>query len=103
VSGINQTVAQVYVKTASMGLPAWVWQPSQRLEDHYASTGNTGLTNFPETDWKVNHLGTKAVAVCYTKVDAVKDDDYCPAIPAQHGELRRQQHGRRVPHRLRQR
>jgi hypothetical protein len=81
-SGINQTVAQVYVKTADMGLPAWVWQPSQRLEDHYASTGTTGLTNFPETDWKVNHLGTKAVAVCYTKVDAVKDDDYCPAISA---------------------
>jgi len=67
---INDTIQNVpgmYVITRAPTLPAWVYQMSQRFIDWYAANSTTGLTDFPEIDWKVSHDGTKACAVVYER------------------------------------
>lgn len=67
VNGDVQNVAAKYVTTKPAGLPAWVYQMSERFIDWYAANATTGITEFPENDWKIHPDGTKACSVVYKR------------------------------------
>lgn len=72
-AALDQNVNPFYVRTVRAALPSWVYQMSQRFKDWYAAHGTAGLTDFPENDWKIHPLGTKACAVVYKRQAVVFD------------------------------
>ncbi len=72
-AALDQNIDAKYVKLASAGLPGWVYQMSERFRDWYAANATAGLADFPENDWKLHPLGTKACAVVYKRQAVVFD------------------------------
>lgn len=64
----DQNVLSTFVKNPTVTLPAGTYAPSMRLADYFpGGTLTEGLVDFPELDWKFNHLGTRAVTIAYSR------------------------------------
>jgi hypothetical protein len=80
----SQNVNDAMVWRGTLTFPSWVYKPAQRQMDYYhdpigIDQMQAGLTDFPELDWKFNHLGTKAVTVAYERVPFDFDASYYAA------------------------
>ena len=75
VDGYTQNVSGTYVKTAQVVMPGGMVENPARLKDSISSSENM-LVDLIETDWKVNHLGTKMCAIGLTKAPFLRDAAY---------------------------
>jgi hypothetical protein len=79
---LTQNVDPIYVKTARVTFPSWVFKKTQTFKSWYAahSAGDafeaTGLHEFPEYDWRIHPDGTKMCTVVYEREPAVFNEDY---------------------------
>lgn len=75
-AALDQNINKKYVKLVAPTLPAWVYAMSERFRDWYTAHASTGLVNFPENDWTINHLGTKACSVVYKRTAVIFDSAF---------------------------
>lgn len=73
-----QNVDEAYVQRFAPTVPAWTWSPATKAETYYNTDPDLThwLKDEPEWDWKFNHLGTKAVAVAFERVQMENDQTY---------------------------
>ena len=82
-STTTQNVDAMYVRVAKPTLPSWVVQMSEKLKQFYVdSGGSAGYLDFPDIDWKLHPLGTKACAVVLERAAANYDAAYFATRPA---------------------
>lgn len=81
----GQNVDELYVQRKTLTFGGWVYRPTTKLKDYFSvippsiTTADQALMDFPEIDWKFNHLGTKAAAVVYEREDFTNDTTYWAA------------------------
>lgn len=79
-----QNVPEFLVRRLEPELPAWCYVPSTKAKDYWASNPNTleWAVDEPETEWKFNHLGTKAVAILFEREAYSFDSTYWAVDPS---------------------
>jgi hypothetical protein len=79
----GDSVDPKYVHHLVPKYPTWMFVAPRTMRDFAANTGGKSLNDFykewPDYEWKFNHLGTKACAVVFCKEQFVNDDAYWAA------------------------
>lgn len=74
--GSTQNVDALYVKQATYTKPSWAFMAPGSFKTYYAGTPSFPLIDYPETDWKANHDGTKFAAIVYEREPFNFDSTY---------------------------
>lgn len=82
-NGILQNVPDADVKMQAAELPAWAYQPSEKLSQFYAENVSgpdfVNILDMPEMDWRFHPDGTKACTIVYEREPANFDAPYFAA------------------------
>lgn len=78
-----QNVDALYVQTARVSFPGWVYAKTERFLDYYTATPNTGDAVFPEYDWQLHPDGTKMAAVVLAREEATFDATFYDNIASE--------------------
>lgn len=68
-----QNVDASVVKMVKPTLPDWCFVSALKAMEHWDAEGEKSLVDFPDTDWKFSHDGTKACAVVFERRAATRD------------------------------
>jgi hypothetical protein len=75
-TSLDQNVDENAVRRMAIPLPSWVYKPTRKVSEAVAATGDIGLLDYPEIDWKFHPDGKRACAVVIERQTADYDAAY---------------------------
>ena len=74
-TGLSQNVPPGVVQQVMYTKPTWAFMAPGKFKDYYPAAPHP-WTDYPETDWKANHDGTKFAAIVYERSPFIFDSAY---------------------------